>query len=327
MQPSVHDALFKAVFSDPHHAAGALRSALPALIVARIDWSTLALEPGSFVDETLHDRHADLLFSANLAGRRALLYLLYEHQSAPHPLMPFRLLVYVVRILEGWLKESPTAARLPAVLPVVLHHGDGGWTAARALEDLYDLDEDTLAAAGEHLVRLRFVLDDLDAQSDDALRARAMSALGRLCFYCFRHARNPAELVRGLTTWADLVREVCAAPNGAAALATVWRYILLIHDEKPEVILQQLGAVTPDQGRQEAMMTAGEVLIERGRIQGQLQGQLQGQRRTLLKLLTVRFGALPEAVVARLNQADGDQLDTWVERGAAAATLDEVFAT
>ncbi len=68
-------------------------------------------------------------------------------------------------------------------------------------------------------------------------------------------------------------------------------------------------------------MTAGEVLIERGRIQG----QLQGQRRTLLKQLTVRFGALPEAIVARLNQADGDQLDLWAERFVTASLLDDIF--
>src|SRR4051812_23801082 len=105
MQPSVHDAAFKAIFSDPQHAAGALRTALPAALAARIDWATLALEPGSFVDELLQDRHTDLLFSANLGGRRALLYLLYEHQSKPHPLMPFRLLVYTVKITESWLKE------------------------------------------------------------------------------------------------------------------------------------------------------------------------------------------------------------------------------
>jgi hypothetical protein len=315
MPLNVHDALFKSTFSDTHHAEGALQSALPTALTGRIDWSTLELEPGSFVDEDLKDRHTDLLFSASLAGRRALLYLLYEHQSKPHPLMPFRLLAYLVRIWEGWLKKNPTAKRLPAIVPVVLHHGDGGWNAARALEELYDLDAEALAAAGEHIVRLRFPLDDLDAESDEALRARAMSALGRLVLYCLRHTRDPAELIRGLSAWVDLVREVRAAPNGAAALATVWRYILLIDEQPPEIVLQQLAAATRDGNRQEDLMTAGEVLMQRG--------ELRGQRRMLLKQLTARFGPVPAWAAARIDGAGEAELDAWANRVLTAASLEE----
>ena len=45
----------------------------------------------------------------------------------------------------------------------------------------------------------------------------------------------------------------------------------------------------------------------------------------LLKLLTIRFGALPGDVVARMNAADLDQLARWFERGVTAPTLDAVF--
>jgi hypothetical protein len=54
-----------------------------------------------------------------------------------------------------------------------------------------------------------------------------------------------------------------------AALGTVWRHVLLIHGEPPEVVLTQLAAVTPDP-IQEKIMTAGEVLIERGEQRGEL---------------------------------------------------------
>jgi hypothetical protein len=50
MAGNIHDALFKATFSQVEHAAGELRRALPAAIAARIDFSTLALCAGSFVD-------------------------------------------------------------------------------------------------------------------------------------------------------------------------------------------------------------------------------------------------------------------------------------
>jgi hypothetical protein len=235
--------------------------------------------------------------------------------------MPFRLVAYAVRIWEDWLKEHTGAVRLPAVVPVVLHHGEDGWTAARALENLYDLDPESLAAAGEAVPRFRFALDDIGREDDDALRARAMSALGRLVLYCFRHARDPAELIGGLARCWDLVNEVYAAPNGLAALGTVWRYILLIHDGPPEVVLTQLALVTPDPIK-EKLMTAGEVLIERGRIQG----HLQGEREALLKMLVGRFGSVPAAIVAQVNAAEQAQLDTWLQRGWTASSIDEIFA-
>ncbi len=69
-------------------------------------------------------------------------------------------------------------------------------------------------------------------------------------------------------------------------------------------------------------MTAGEILIERGRVQGELRA-----RRVLVeKLLTTRFGALPSWAVAKLDAADIAGLDAWFERAINAATLEEALA-
>ncbi len=98
--------------------------------------------------------------------------------------MAFRLLGYLVRIWEDWLKKHPRARRLPAILPVVLHHSKKGWTAPVAFEDLIDLDAGTRTLLGDQLPRFRFLLDDLSEQADDAIKERAMSALGRLALWC-----------------------------------------------------------------------------------------------------------------------------------------------
>ena len=64
-------------------------------------------------------------------------------------------------------------------------------------------------------------------------------------------------------------------------------------------------------------MTAGEVLIERGR--------KEIQEKTLLKLLRSRFGALPDAAAARICAADTSRLGDWFDRALTAASLDEVL--
>jgi len=76
-----HDFLFKEIFSVPEHAASHLRSVLPAALVARIDWDSLALENTRLQVSGLDAKETDVLLSAQLAGKPALLYVVFEHQT------------------------------------------------------------------------------------------------------------------------------------------------------------------------------------------------------------------------------------------------------
>jgi predicted transposase/invertase (TIGR01784 family) len=70
-----HDLIFKAVFGQPEHARGALRAILSAALAEALDWSTLTLQPGSFVDSALNHQHTDLLYSATWHdGGESLVY-------------------------------------------------------------------------------------------------------------------------------------------------------------------------------------------------------------------------------------------------------------
>ncbi len=54
-----HDGLFRKVFSDVGEAVGLLRTALPGALQERVDWTSLKLLDGSFVDENLRQSHWD----------------------------------------------------------------------------------------------------------------------------------------------------------------------------------------------------------------------------------------------------------------------------
>ena len=63
--------------------------------------------------------------------------------------------------------------------------------------------------------------------------------------------------------------------------------------------------------------------IEQGIEQGIEEGMILGERRTLLKLLTLRFGPLPTAVQAKVAAiSDLDKLDALAELVLTAPTLD-----
>lgn len=323
MASNVHDTLFKLTFSQVEHAAGILRLLLPPELVAAIDWSTLTLCPGSFVDEALAEKLTDLLFSVMLNGRPSLLYLLFEHQSSAEALMGLRLLSYEVRIWEWWVKENPGAKRIPVVIPVVLHHSPAGWKAAVCFEALFDVDEELFKVIAPYVPRFQFILDDVSMVSDEELRGRAMSALGRLVLWCFRHSRSPEELIRGLGGWVDLVREVRRAPNGVTALKAIYKYMLKVTERsrRPELV-KLLGRALDEEGKVEMISIADELEAE-----GERRGLLRGRREMLLVLLRTRFGELPEAAVARVNTAETEQLDLWAKQVLSAPTLADMLGS
>lgn len=333
-----HDALFKHAFSNVEHARGVLASALPPEIAARIDFSSLAIRPTTFVPETLRDAHADMLYAGRVGGRDGFVYLLWEHKSSPEPLTVLQVLKYMLHIWEHHLDELAArrkkegeaeksarapAVKLPVIVVIVLHHGPGGWTAATTFQELLDADEAMLAALGDHVPRLRLVVDDLAAQSDDSLYGRATTAFARLVLWCLKNARDAGWLGRENRRWRELIGEVLSGPEGMKAVATIFRYIAGTNPTvKPDALRGLLPSGWGPEVEEAVMNWFQEQIEQKGR-----EAELKGQRGLLLKQLRLKFGELPAAVVLRVDQADASLLDLWAGRVLTAPKLDEVLGS
>jgi hypothetical protein len=251
----------------------------------------------------------------------------FEHQSTCDGWMAFRLLRYLVRIWERWRTDHPHADSLPVIVPVVLYHGAKPWSAPVALDALLDIPEAVRPVIAPHLLQFTYLVDDLSEVSDDRLRSRAMTALGRLVEACFKHARTRADVLDVLAGWADVVHEVVRAPHGLEALALVMRYILLVNDHvEPEALQAFLERVAGSEAK-DTVMTAGERLIQQGEERGLEKGIQQGERALLLRQLRKRFGNhVDDATAQRLETASAEQIAVWAERVLSAETLTELLA-
>jgi predicted transposase/invertase (TIGR01784 family) len=321
-----HDALFRAVLGKPEHARGVLRSVVSAALAEALDWPTLALHPGSFVDLALKEQHSDLLYSAAWRdGGELLVYFLFEHQSAPSKggLMAYRLLRYQVRIWEDWNAEHPNAKTLPMIIPIVMYHGTTSWLEPRLFGDLLDVPAGVRPAVAPYLIQFKYLLNDLSEISDDELRNGAMlSALAKLVAICFKHARTRRDFAKILARWMDVAREVARAPNGLKALAQVLCYILEVNEHVEREALEALLEREIGPEAKEATVTIGQQLREEGR-----QEALHRLQAVLLRLLRQRFGNEVDVhVERRVAAASLDQLETWTERVLSAATLAELLA-
>lgn len=319
-----HDLFARFTFGHPERAAAELRALLPPEVVERVDWSTLHREPSSVVDPELRERQSDLLFSAQLhGGQPLLLYFLLEHQSSVDRWMAFRMLRYVVRQLEHWLQQHPDSAVLPVIVPVVMYHGsESGWTAARRVEELFHLPTKARERWQVLVPRFEYLVDDLTAEREEALRARAGPPLVPLTLLLLRFGRSE-KLAVMLENWKALLAQVLASSGGKQELHAVLHYLVRVGDEAAqERIVRVLQSVASEQRPEEWMTTIAEGWFEKGWVKGRVRTRAEDVLRILLK----RGFAVDDGTRQRiLGCTDLETLDQWFDRALTVTHLSELL--
>ncbi len=165
--PTPHNNFFHFALSHLPNARSLIETQLSAAALAELDLDTLQLEDGSFIDPDLREKFSDLLLSVKLAGQpstgngdEALVYFLFEHKSQTDPLTVLQLLSYIVRI---WEKRQREGLALFPIVPLVVYHGETGWTAARSLSELIP----TSSGLAEYQIAFRPPLLDLSQLADE----------------------------------------------------------------------------------------------------------------------------------------------------------------
>jgi hypothetical protein len=315
--PTPHDRLFKTIFSQAENALGLFRTVLPARLVDAIDPATVHVEPGSFVDAELREVHRDLLFSARLREREVLLYVLVEHQSSVDPLMPLRLLRYVVRVWEAWLREHPGARTIPAVIPLVVHQGAQPWSGPRRLSEIIDLPPELAVAIERYVPALELAFEDLGSVSAEALAALRAPPVARFALVLLRSAAERANFAVVLSRSHDLMRAIYRGSRGVETLGILLRYTLLVGRMEKKVLREHVREVVGEDAGEVFASTWCNDLIHEGR--------LEGQRALLERLLRARFGDLDDATRSRLAKARVADLERWADRILVAKRLADVF--
>ena len=312
-----HDALFRSTFSTPAHAAALLRSILPPEVCAEIDWGSLRALSGGRIGKVLEERRIDLLLSARVAGREMHLMFLVEHRSTPEKRMVVRMLEYMAVLWQS----VPAGEPLVPILPVVVHHGPSGWTAARSMRELLDLDEDLEALLGDRLLSLALTIDDLAHVTPEEIAARRGSAQVRLVLGVLRDARTVESVGELLSRWAELVRAALEEDPTLDAVVLVLRYISTVRDERLDDVIEAARQIGRE--AEEAAMTLYERLIAEGEAKGKAEGKAEGMAALILRQLG-RFGPVPPELSARVRAASVDELAAMADRMMSATSAADV---
>ena len=317
-----HDALFRALVSNPARAGALLSEYLPREIVDLLDPDTPpeAVE-GSFVDADAAKTQCDALFRVRLrTGHDARIYALLEHKSTPDATAPLQILKYMVNIWQREIESGTARDRLPPIIPLVFFHGGGRWTAARSVVEMIDAPEELAPLLRD----FAYLLHDLGEIEPLRLSRMPEVRAGLLALRVVHFDDIPSEFL-------DLMTGGTLA--GSEFERHLMRYIVEWMNLTPPVLEASLRRTKPD--RWEALMgTVAEAWIEQGRAEGiekgladgRAEGRAEGQAGLLLRQLELRFGAVPEAARERIRGASVSELEVWAEAVLGAASLDEVLA-
>lgn len=312
---SPHDKVFKSAMADVRIARDFFEHHLPSSIRNVIDFKTLRLWPNSYVDEKLALSCSDILYQVNIAGNKAFLYLLCEHQSSVDALMPFRIWQYIVNIWSDYLKQIPKSKRrstkLPLVVPMVFYHGHKPYNGSKDIRELIDAPIELI----DEILFKSFQLIDTHEITDETLREQHWAGV---MTFVLKHI-----YIRDILLLKETLLEMFKTLENAHG-ESVYKYIMLLLNylletgdtKHPNIFIDdiQTGLSTPIKG---GIMTVAEWLRQ--------EGKQNGESSMLMRLIERKFGDIPPSYRARIEQANSDSLLHWGDRILEVDTLNALF--
>jgi predicted transposase YdaD len=288
-----HDKLVKSTFSDPENARAFLQAHLPLKLTRCIDWSTLNLVSGSFIDPEFAASSSDLLFTAQINGQTAFLYILFEHQNEEDPFIGLRLLTYMVRIWNEHLRNNPGTAKLPAILPLVLAQDNKPWKSSTRFADLIGIAEGAGEELQKHIPDFEFQLLELFRMPFDKILGTPM---GILTLRALKAEKLQALLDDPVWDESLLIQ----LPS--ASFEMLMRYILDRDLDKP-AFRRKLKTLSNPKISNNAMSLAEQFRQEgrqeghqEGRQEGRQEGLIASKQQDIVEALAIRFVSIPEGL-------------------------------
>ena len=178
-----HNDFFLQLMSRKKIATALFKRALPPHILAQADFSTLTIYESKHIMLEGVKLYNDIIYSLTLyQGQKVYILLMCEHQSKPHPQMPFRLLRYNIATIADHLEQNNE--HLPVIVNMVFYHGSEPWNYSTALADYYKDRE----LGARYLDMAPFILVQLPAsREDEVYRDKDLG----FCFAAFRCTSSP----------------------------------------------------------------------------------------------------------------------------------------
>lgn len=321
-----HDKLFQSAMTDIRVAQDFFQQYLPVTLRQTIDWKTLRISSNTHIAPSLKASISDILYEVHIAENPAYLWLLCEHQSRVDPLMPFRMLEYMVGAWGNYRKQKKGKCKyLPLIVPILFFNGVKPYHGKRDMHEIISAPQTLIT---EFLFK-PFLLIDTHELVDKDLQQHYWS--GMLAFF-MKHVRARDVLHKIQHVRSEL--QCLLAEDAFDYVVLLLNYVLhsselSSSDQFIETVKTEISLDVGD-----TVMTLAERLIkqgvdrgiEQGIEQGVEQGILAGEHAVLLRLLRHKFGPIPERYLLQLEPLNAEKLLDLAQHVIDAQSLSELFS-
>ncbi len=307
-----YDSAFKKVFSDKRIFSEFIEAFVPALRDLNINEKNLVLENTSFTDPSLSNRESDLLYKIKYKNNDIFLYVLVEHQSTIDQLMPFRLLVYMTRIWERYIKDEKKDKkhgdkkfRLPLIIPIVFYDGEDSWSVPLNFKDkiisfdnIPGISETNIKNIYRYIPKFEYELIELaKIKSDDLLRLQ--NALGLLLTFDSSTSEDLTYVLRKIRQAFELL------PKREKELLELYMKTLLIVFNKRNDIKIDMNEIIEKNGG-ENMFTIFEAKLKRIKEEGIKEGIKKDKIETVKKMLKMRIN---KEIISKVTELSMEEIE------------------
>ena len=323
------------LLTSPEHVREVILQVAPEMAKA-IDFARMATMGTSFIPDNLRQRECDVLVRVPFKrGRKGeiWIYILIELQSAPCPIMPYRVIGYILQVWEAQkraLEEKGVPEgewRFHFVLPVLLYTGQRAWDAPLDMAELVDVPTGGLRFVPRHDT----LFLDLKRRDPEKL-TQSGDPFGWLLRVIQKEdttGEGIADAIRQAVEHIDLLPQ-----EEKARWEKLMYYLVLLichraaSQERPDL----MGIVregTRDRRRRKEVRRMGktyaEELIEQGIEQGEARGVVKAKRDDVLRQMRAKFGTVSASAARRIRSIRSvDRLNLLLERVLFADSVDEI---
>lgn len=292
-----------------------MRYFVPEDWVQQLDFTNAERINAKFHTESLRQRDGDLIFRipCKEGPEELYLYLLLEFQSTPDKWMALRILVYVGLLYQHLIKEKSLdpQKQLPPIFPLVLYNGDRAWTHDTDLQSLIGLPINSPLLKWQP--QIHYSLLDENKYPE----GKVGSLTGAL--FRIENSRNISELKRNIgKLWQDHPEIL----QHIRKTMVTWIVDVIFPKKGLKLNRKLIEEATEDPQMLCTRVSEWEREIEEN---GRKEGLKLGSEKTFRKVLSVRFGPLPDWAEEKIQHADEAQIDQWIENLMQADKLEEVF--
>jgi predicted transposase/invertase (TIGR01784 family) len=263
---SPHDRFFKNMMADPRVVKDFFKEYLPVKYQEIINLEKIVLQKEGYVDQDLKLKMIDLLYLTEFNNQEGYVSILIEHQSQPERILPFRILRYMISVMEHHLK---TYKDLPVVLPLILYTGRRSYEYSTCFFDLFkerDLVKDIFLNP--------FKLIDLSKIPDEKLKKHLWTGVFTRVMKHI-HDEDFLPALKALIPELEIIS--LSGYNGETFIETVLSYVMTSSETSDKK--EYIKTIESELSKGEKLMTTiAQDFIEQGMQKGILQGMQQGMQ-------------------------------------------------